>query len=106
MMTMRGIPMNKSAERILDPTGDGGLAADTTLAPRLGSLRGKTLGLLDNGKPNGSVLLTEIGSYLRERYGLRDVLIYTKSYFGTPVQQTQVEKILAECNFAVAAIGD
>lgn len=91
---------------ILDPTGDSDGAADTTLAPRLGSLRGKTLGLLDNGKPNGSVLLTEIGNHLRERYGLRDVIMYTKSYFGTPVDQTLVERIMAECNFAVAAIGD
>lgn len=103
---MKVTPMSESAQRILDPTGDAGLAANTTLAPRLGSLRGKTLGLLDNGKPNGSVLLTEIGRYLRERYGLRDVIMYTKHYFGTPVQQTQIEKILAECNFAVAAIGD
>jgi hypothetical protein len=91
---------------ILDPTGDSDRAADTTLAPRLGSLRGKTLGLLDNGKPNGSVLLTEIGNHLRERYGLRDVIMYTKSYFGTPVDQTLIERIMAECNFAVAAIGD
>jgi hypothetical protein len=98
--------MTESIHGILDPTGDAGLNADTTLAPRLGSVRGKTLGLLDNGKPNGAVLLTEIGDHLREQYGLRDVVMYTKGYFGTPVEQTLVERIMAECNFAVAAIGD
>lgn len=91
---------------ILDPTGAGDLASDTTLAPRLTSLAGKTLALLDNGKPNGSVLLAEIGSYLKTEYRLRDVVMFTKSYFGTPVERTQVEEILATCNFAVAAIGD
>lgn len=91
---------------ILDPTGAGDLASDTTLAPRLTSLEGKTLALLDNGKPNGSVLLSEIGSYLKSEYRLRDVLSFTKSYFGTPVEPAQVEEIFARCDFAVAAIGD
>ncbi|GAA3731402.1 hypothetical protein GCM10022225_11570 [Plantactinospora mayteni] len=91
---------------ILDPTGDADRGADTTLAPRLGSLRGATLGLLDNGKPNGSVLLGEIGDHLRDRYGVREVVMYTKSYFGTPVDQTLTERIVQECDFAIAAIGD
>jgi hypothetical protein len=91
---------------ILDPTGSADLAADTTLAPRPTTLDGATLALLDNGKPNGSVFLDEIGSYLRTRYRLRDVVMFTKPYFGTPVERTQVEEILATCNFAVVAIGD
>lgn len=98
--------MNGPGRLILDPTGDDSLAPDTTLAPRPGSLRGLTLGLLSNGKPNGSVLLEEIGDHLRREYALRDVLTFTKGYFGTPVERTQVEEILATCNFAIAAIGD
>lgn len=94
------------SQRVLDPTGGVDRDDDTTLAPRPGSLRGATLGLLDNGKPNGSVLLAEVGRHLSERFQLRDVQMFTKSYFGTPVEQTQVERILATCNFAVAAIGD
>lgn len=98
--------MQDAGRLILDPTGVGDLASDTTLAPRLASLEGMTLALLDNGKPNGSVLLTEIGSYLKSEYRLRDVLMFTKSYFGTPLEPTQMQEILATCNFAVAAIGD
>jgi hypothetical protein len=98
--------MTDWAGTILDPTGDTDQGPDTTLAPRLGSLRGATLGLLDNGKPNGSVLLTEIGAHLRERYGVREVRMFTKSYFGTPVDQTLTERIVQECDFAIAAIGD
>lgn len=98
--------MSDATRLILDPTGDASLATDITLAPRLTSLEGKTLGLLDNGKPNGAVLLREIGNHLKQEYKLRDVLMFTKSYFGTPVEQTQTEEILATCDFAVAAIGD
>lgn len=46
-------------EQLLDPTGASERTADTTLAPRLRSLRGLTAGLLHNGKPNAAVLLTE-----------------------------------------------
>jgi hypothetical protein len=93
-------------ESILDPTGAADTTADTSLAPRPATLRGKTLGLLDNTKPNGAALLTEIGSVLRERYGLKEVRMYNKPYFGTPVEQTQTEKIFEECDFAITAIGD
>lgn len=98
--------MNDPGRLILDPTGDADQASDSTLAPRLASLNDKTLALLGNGKPNGSVLLEEIGAYLREQYELRDVLMFTKGYFGTPVERTQVEEIMATCSFAIAAIGD
>src|SRR5688500_16257217 len=93
-------------ESILDPTGAADLSADTTLAPRLGTIRGATLGLLDNGKPNGAARLSEIGSVLRERYALKDVLMFTKPYFGTPVEPTQTQRIFEECDFAITAIGD
>ena len=93
-------------ESILDPTGGTDAAADTSLAPRLGTLRGKTLGLLDNGKPNGAALLTEFGRVLQERYGVKDVLMFTKPYFGTPVEPTQTQRIFEECDFAITAIGD
>ncbi len=93
-------------ESILDPTGATDAAADTSLAPRPTTLRGKTLGLLDNTKPNGAALLTELGSVLRERYGVKEVLMYSKPYFGTPVEPTQTQRIFEECDFAITAIGD
>lgn len=93
-------------ESILDPTGAVDVGAQTTLAPRLSTLRGATLGLLDNGKPNGAALLNEVGGVLRERYALKDVLMFTKPYFGTPVEPTQTQRIFEECDFAITAIGD
>ncbi|RBY78213.1 hypothetical protein DQ238_13580 [Geodermatophilus sp. TF02-6] len=93
-------------ESILDPTGGTDASADTSLAPRVTSLRGKTLGLLDNTKPNGAALLTGLGTVLRERYGLEGVLMYSKPYFGTPVEPTQTQRIFEECDFAITAIGD
>lgn len=92
-------------EKLLDPTGASERGVDTTLAPRLRSLRGLTAGLLENGKPNASVLLTEIGRALRA-HGIADAVLYQKGYFGTPVEESLIQRILHHCDFVVAGIGD
>ena len=52
-------------ERLLDPTGDSERDTNTTLAqPRPQSLRGLTVGLLDNTKPNGVTILEAVGREL------------------------------------------
>ena len=93
-------------EKLLDPTGASERGVDTTLAPRLRSLRGLTAGLLENGKPNASVLLTETGREPQDRYGIKDFTMFKKSYFGHPVEESLIQRILHHCDFAVAAIGD
>jgi hypothetical protein len=94
-------------EQLLDPTGDGDQGTNTTLVmPRPQSLAGLTAGLLENGKPNATVLLRAVGRELREKYGVREVRMFSKSYFGTPVEESVVQQMLHHCDFAVAAIGD
>ncbi len=93
-------------ERVLDPTGDDERTTDLTLAPRLRGLRGLTVGLLDNGKPNATLLLTEVARQLQQRHDIRTWVTYTKGYFGTPVEQSQIQQILENCDFAVAGLGD
>jgi len=93
-------------EQLLDPTGASDQAVDTTLTPRLRSLRGLTAGLLDNAKPNASVLLSETARELRRTHGIRDFVMYQKGYFGTPVEESLIQKILHNCDFVVAGIGD
>jgi hypothetical protein len=93
-------------EPLLDPTGESDRAVDTSLTPRLRSLRGLRVGLLDNTKPNGAVLLRAVGRELQERYGVREVRMFVKGYFGTPVEESVVQQILRNSDFAVAGIGD
>ena len=93
-------------EQLLDPTGDSGRATNTTLAPRPQSLKGLTVGLLDNTKPNGAVILRAVGRELQERYGVKEIRMFQKGYFGTPVEESVVQQMLHNCDFAVAGIGD
>jgi hypothetical protein len=93
-------------EPLLDPTGDSNRTTNTSLAPRPQSLKGMIVGLLDNTKPNGAVILRAVGRELQERYGVREIRMFRKGYFGTPVEESVVNQMLNNCDFAVAAIGD
>lgn len=93
-------------ETLLDPSGFDERAADSTLAPRPASLRGLTLGLLDNTKPNAAVLLSEIASKLRSRCGVGESIEYAKGYFGTPMEEDLLKQIVQDCDLVVTAVGD
>lgn len=93
-------------ERLLDPTGFDEEAGEGTLAPRPADLRGLTVGLLGNTKPNAEVLLAEIAGVLRDRYGAGEAREYTKDYFGTPVKEDLLKQVVQECDLVVTAVGD
>ena len=93
-------------EKLLDPTGFDERSADTTLAPRPTSLRGLGLGLLEITKPNAAVMLASVGRELQRRHGAEAAVMFSKSYFGTPVEESLIQRILHSCDFVVAGIGD
>jgi hypothetical protein len=101
------VTLMSTREPLLDPTGDSERDTNTTLAqPRPQSLKGLVVGLLDNTKPNGKTILESVGRELMQHYGVREVRMFTKSYFGTPVEESVVNQMLNNCDFAVAGIGD
>ncbi|GAA4415944.1 UGSC family (seleno)protein [Georgenia halophila] len=93
-------------ETLLDPTGMDERTTDSTLAPRPGTLRGLTVGLLDNTKANATALLENIAQELRREHGAGEARLYTKDYFGTPVKQELLEQITEECDVVITAVGD
>jgi hypothetical protein len=93
-------------EKLLDPTGFDERSADATLAPRPAGLQGLTVGLLDNTKPNAEVLLSEIAGELRSRCGIGPSPLYVKDYFGTPVKDDLLKRIVRECDVVITAVGD
>jgi len=93
-------------EKLLDPTGFDEQVADTTLAPRPGSLRGLTIGLLDNTKPNAAPLLRHVADELRRRHGAGETRLYAKDYFGTPMKEDVLKQLTAECDVVITAVGD
>ncbi len=93
-------------EQLLDPTGMSDTGADSTLAARTASLRGLTIGLLDNTKPNATLLLEEIAAELRRDAGAGQTRLFTKDYFGTPAGPELIDEIAGSCDVVITAVGD
>ena len=93
-------------EAILDPTGQSERGRAVVLTPRLRGLGGIRLGLLDNAKPNAALVLQTLADQLRAQHHLGEVSNYTKSYFGTPVEEDRAQEIAQSCDAVIAGVGD
>jgi hypothetical protein len=93
-------------EAILDPTGRSDAQGAATLAPRVHNLAGLRLGLLDNAKPNAALVLQTLAAALRAQHHVGEVTTFTKSYFGTPVEEDRAKEIAQSCEAVIAGVGD
>lgn len=91
---------------ILSPRGRAVQAEPITPADRLADLRGKTIGLLDNGKPNADVFLQHLAGLLQEQYGADAVVHLRKPAISKPAPDAVIAEIVARADFVLAAIGD
>ena len=62
--------------------------------PRLKTVEGKTVGLLDISKPGGSVFLDRIEQLLKERYGVVRVVREMKPTFTKRAPDAVIAKLL------------
>ena len=74
-------------------------------APRLGTLQGKTIALLDISKPGGSVFLDRIERLLRERYSVAAVIREMKPTFAKPAPAGVIEK-MRSADAVIEALAD
>jgi hypothetical protein len=73
--------------------------------PRLSSLKGKKIGLLDISKPGGSIFLDRLESLLRSRYEAADVVRVKKPTY-TKVAPQQVIDQLRGMDAVIEALAD
>ena len=91
------------SEFLLDPTAE--LApAERQLIPRLQSLDGATIGLLDISKPRGKEFLDEIETLLLGK-GAR-VNRYMKPTFARIAPRQLSQKISSECDAVIEGLAD
>jgi cysteine synthase len=89
--------------RLYDPTAEP-RAFEATLAPRLTTLAGKRVGILDNGKANAGTLMLGVAKVLQERYGVTEIIKREKPVAGPP--KPEVLDALAQCDFALVGSAD
>ena len=92
---------------VLDPTGD---TAQLDLKPsdHHGGIDNKTIGLLDNGKPNFDVFLTRVEELLREGREPAGIITVRKGDNATskPLEKADLERLIQECDVILNGICD
>ena len=77
------------------------------VAPKLDTLSGKIIGLLDISKPGGSVFLDRLETLLRERFGVANVVRAMKPTFTKPAPEAIIDQLLAaRCDAVIEALAD
>ncbi len=88
---------------LLDPTAEGS-PARRERAPRLASLAGQCVALLDISKPRGDLFLDRLEARLRER-GAR-VQRFAKPTFTKPAPLDLRQQIASQCGAVIEALAD
>jgi hypothetical protein len=84
------------------PTG----AADAQrkpLAPRLRTLRGARIGILDNCKEFADVVLRGVAQALQREHHVAEVKFWQKSYLG--IASPYAEEMAAQCDAVINGVG-
>jgi hypothetical protein len=95
--------MNADSIRLYDPTAQPRTIV-AQLAPRLTSLAGKRIGILDNSKANAGVLMLAVAKVLQERYGVGEIVKRDKPVAGPPSPEALAA--LSECDLALVGSAD
>jgi hypothetical protein len=95
--------MSAQSIRLYDPTAEPRAIA-AQLAPRLTSLAGKRIGILDNGKANAGTLMLAVAKTLQERYGAGEVVKRDKPVAGPP--SAEALEALSQCDFTLVGSAD
>lgn len=89
---------------VLDPTNEK-TAAATSLAPRLASLEGKTIGIVTNEKEGTKGYFSHLDRLLRSELKVKDVVWRAKANYSAPAGGAVVAE-MAKWDAVVTGIGD
>ncbi len=90
--------------QFIDPSADHS-ESRVAMAPRPMDLAGKVIGMVDNTKEQGSLILETFGQALREHYGAARVIIRRKEHYSKPATGELINEMAKEVQVAVAAVG-
>jgi hypothetical protein len=98
--------MAQSNEYVLVNPTTQAIAAPFDGAPRLPSLAGTRLGIIDDSKRNADALLEELVDLLRTRYEISGVTWHRKPSASRPAAPKAIQDLARDCDAVIIAIGD
>jgi hypothetical protein len=93
------------ATRVVHPAAED-VREPSRLAPRLATLQGTTLGLIDNHKRHADVYLEELGRLLQAHYGVARVVTYRKISQSLPTPAEVLDHLARTCDALIHAVAD
>ena len=90
---------------LYDPTA-AGRDDDQPLLHRLEGLRGKTIGFIDNAKPNFDHLVDDLAELLIGRYGASRVIKRKKRAASVAAPEAMYKELAVQCDLVIAGSGD
>ena len=89
---------------VLDPIAPLQHAARTQTV--LDGLAGKTIGFIDNAKPNFDHLVDDLAALLISRYGVASVIKRKKRAASVPADDAVYEELAQQCDLVITGSGD
>ncbi len=90
--------------RVLSPVGESRVGA--VRAPALPGLTGRTVGFLDNRKPNFARLVETLGATLKDRYGVAGVVHRQKAHSAIGASPALLAEMARTCDLVITGSGD
>ena len=90
--------------RVFDPTNERKSAGGEP-APRLSSLKGKTIGFISNGKEGTAGFFHHLDRMLRDEFGVADIVYRRKANYSAPAGAAIVDEIKT-WQAVVTGVGD
>lgn len=72
----------------------------------LATLAGKTVGFIDNAKPNFNFLVDDLAELLLDRYGAARVIKRAKRGASMPAPEGIVDELSEQCELVITGSGD
>ena len=92
---------------VLNPEGKPRTSAASVAAlPRFADLSGKTIGLLDNSKPNADKLEERFAELLKERLGVAKVIARRKITAQAGAPKEFLDELAVQADFVLSGLGD
>jgi hypothetical protein len=81
-------------------------ASASRLAPRLATLQGKRIGLVDNSKHHADLFLAELERLLTANCGIAGVVSHRKPNASVPMSDDALDDLADRCDAVVHAVAD
>jgi len=72
----------------------------------LATLAGKTVGFIDNSKPNFNYLAEDLGALLVSKYGVRATVTRRKRAASVPAGEVVMKELTEQCDLVITGSGD